>query len=457
MNKGIWTFKASRSGSQLSGERGKGACKTVNFDFQEGRLSNGLHVLALRDPSLPVVTFQIHFAAGSRNEKPGITGISHLFEHMMFRGSKELGPEEFSRIIQANGGSSNAFTTADNTSYFENLPADKLELAMRLEAERLQNLKITKENLATEREVVRSERKYRSVNSPYGLAVEQLFAAAYHIHPYRWPVVGLDQDLKDLTLENCLEYYRIHYAPNNAVIGMVGDFEVDRALSLAEKYFGGVSPQPEPPPVQAREIPQRGERRILYKKVAQVPAFFVGFHIPAITDPDIYPLLVLASLLSHGKSSRFYQRFIKTGRAVEADVDLGPPPFLTRDPGLLVITVIASPQEDIKNLERDLWEEIDRVRGQPIDEAELEKSKKKLWASYLMGLETHLYKGIVAGLYQIRAGDYRWINRVGSAYEAVAAEDLVRVVDLYLNEDNRTVVHVVPVSERESKRWGEYE
>jgi zinc protease len=435
----------------------KTASKMMAFDLQKHTLSNGLYVLALRDTSLPVVSFQVHFAAGSRNEKPGITGISHLFEHMMFRGSKELGPEEFSRIIQANGGSTNAFTTTDNTSYFENLPAGRLELAMHLEAERLANLRITDENLATEREVVRSERKYRSVNSPFGLVLEQLFATAYHVHPYRWPVVGWDQDLKNLTLEDCLEYYRIHYAPNNATIVMVGDLEPDMAFSQVEKHFSSLPSQPKPVAVEARETMQRGERRILYKKVAQNPALFAGFHVPGITNRDIFSLLVLASLLSHGKSSRFYEKFIKTGRAVAMDVDLGPPPFLSMDPGLLVITAVASPGEDIGALECDLWREIDKVKEHPAEAAELEKSKKKLRSSYLMSLQTHFYKGIVAGLYQVRAGDHRWINRIDSSYQAVTAGDLTDVANRYLNEDNRTVAKLVPVSPQESEKWGEYE
>jgi len=429
----------------------------VTFDFQEHKLPNDLHVLVLRDMSLPVVSFQIHFAAGSRNERPGLTGISHLFEHMMFRGSKELGPEEFSRIIQANGGYTNAFTTTDNTSYFENLPVDKLELAMHLETERLENLRITEENLKTEREVVRSERKYRSVNSPFGLAMEQLFAAAYHIHPYRWPVVGWDQDLRSMTLEDCREYYRIHYAPNNAVIVIVGDVEPDDAFTLVEKHFGGLSCQPEPAPIQTVELPQRGERRLVYKKVSQVSALFAGFHIPGIADQDIFPLLALTSLLSHGRSSRFYQKFIKTGRAVEAEADLGSPPFLTMDPGLLTIQVVASPREDINTLEQDVWKEIDVLRSRPIEVAELEKSKKKLRASYLMSLQTHLFKGLVAGVYRIRAGDHRWINRIEPSYQAVTVEGVMQAADRYLNEDNRTVVRLVPLSPEESGKWGEYE
>jgi predicted Zn-dependent peptidase len=196
---------------------------------------------------------------------------------------------------------------------------------------------------------------------------------------------------------------------------------------------------------------------MVYKKVAQVSAFFAGFHIPGIADRDIFPLLVLTALLSHGKSSRFYQRFIKTGRAVEADADLGSPPFLTMDPGLLVITVVASPQADIQTLERDVWKEIDLLKNQPPDGAELEKSKKKLRSSYLMSLETQLYKGIVAGVYGIRAGDHRWINRIEASYGNVAVEDIAEVAKRYLNEDNRTVVRLVPVSPQESDRWGEYQ
>jgi len=270
-------------------------------------------------------------------------------------------------------------------------------------------------------------------------------------------VVGWDQDLRNLTLKDCLEYYRIHYAPNNAVLVMVGDLEPDRAFSLVEKHFGHLSSQPEPATIQAREIPQRGERRTMYKKVAQVSALFAGFHIPGITGRDIFPLLVLTSLLSQGKSSRFYQKFIKTGRAIGAEVDLGSPPFLTMDPGLLAVLVVASPQEDINTLECDIWKEIDMLKGESIDPAELEKSKKKLRSSYLMSLQTHFYKGIVAGVYWIRAGDHRWINRIVSSYQAVTVEDVMEVARRYLNEDSRTVVRLVPVSPQESEKWGEYE
>ena len=222
----------------------------MNFfpEISAHRLANGLLVLAAEIHSLPIVSHQVHFAAGSRYEKPGITGISHLFEHLMFKGTRRVKPEEFARIIQAHGGTLNAFTTTDNTSYYENLPAEKLELAMDLEADRLANLQLTSETLEPEREVVRSERKLRSVNSPFGLLIEQLSALAYEQHPYRWPVIGWDADLKTLTLDDCREYYRTHYAPNNAVVAVVGDVAAEDVFRLAEKYYG-------PIPAQTRSAP----------------------------------------------------------------------------------------------------------------------------------------------------------------------------------------------------------
>lgn len=292
-------------------------------EFSEHRLSNGLRILIGEVHALPMITYQVHFAAGSRYERPGITGITHLFEHMMFKGTHQVGPEEFSRIIQANGGTLNAFTTTDNTSYYENLPEDRLELAARLEADRLENLRLTRENLETEREVVRSERKLRSVNSPFGLLIEQLYALAYEQHPYRWPVVGWDYDLKNLTLEDCREYYRTHYAPNNAVVTIVGDIQTDEAFKTVEKYYGHIPSQPQPPLTITPEKLQRGEKRAVFKKVSQVAAFFAAFHVPGISHPDLIPLQILCVALSVGRSSRFFEKFEKPGKAVEAQAEVG--------------------------------------------------------------------------------------------------------------------------------------
>ncbi len=426
-------------------------------DFSEHRLSNGLQVLVGPVHSLPMISFQVHFAAGSRYERPGISGITHLFEHMMFKGTHQVGAEEFSRIIQANGGSLNAFTTTDNTSYFENLPADRLELAARLEADRLQNLLLTEESLETEREVVRSERKLRSVNSPFGLLIEQLVALAYEQHPYRWPVIGWDSDLRSLTLEDCREYYRTHYAPNNAVVVIAGDAHADEAVRAVEKYFGPIPSHPQPRLTITPEKPQRGEKRAVFKKVSQVAAFFAAFHVPGITHPDLLPLQILCVALSVGRSSRFFEKFEKPGKAVEVQAEVGYPPFFSMDPGLLQLSAVASPAVSLDSLEKEIWEEVEKVREQTLSEEEVQKAKKQACSHFLQGLQTLFSKGLLAGLYQVRAGDFRHIRSLLERYESVTPDDVFRVARQYLRPENRTVVTLQPVSQKEHEELGEVE
>ena len=427
------------------------------LEFKEFRLANGLHLLVGEVHSLPIVSYQVHFAAGSRYERPGITGITHLFEHMMFKGTKELGPEEFSRMIQANGGTLNAFTTTDNTSYYEKLPADRLELAVRLEVDRLQNLQITPESLEPEREVVRSERKLRSVNTPFGLLIEQLYALAYEQHPYRWPVIGWDHDLKNLTLEDCLEYYRTYHAPNNAVVVIVGDVSADEALKTVDRFYGPLPSPPHPRQVITPEKPQRGEKRAIFKKFSQVAAFFAAFHIPAISHPDLFPLQILCAALSTGRSSRFFEKLEKPGKAVEAQADMGFPPFFSMDPGLLQIYAIASPLVSLATLEQEIWEEVEDLRQKPLSREELSKVKKQVRSYFLRNLQTVFFQGLLAGLYQVRAGDFHLLYTILPGYESVTAEDVLRVAQKYLRPENRTVVLLQPVDQREHEDLGELE
>jgi len=426
-------------------------------EFLEHCLPNGLRLLVGEVRSLPLFSYQVHFAAGSRYEKPGITGISHLFEHMMFKGTENLGPEEFSRVVQANGGTLNAFTTPDNTTYYENLPADQLELAIRLEADRLQNLKLIPETLEPEREVVRSERKLRSVNSPFGLLIEQLFALAYEQHPYRWPVIGWDHDLKSLTLEDCREYYRIHYAPNNATVVVVGDVDAEEVLKTVETYYGSIPAQPFPRLTITPERPQRGEKRAIFKKVSQVGAFFSAFHIPGITHPDLIPLQIFCAALSAGRSSRFFEKLEKPGKAVEVGAEIGSPPFISADPGLLQIYGIASPQMSLELLEEEVWQEVGSLAQEPLIGEELAKVKKQVRSHFLQSLQTLFFKGMLAGIYQVRARDFRLLYTVLRQYEAVTAEDVLRVVQKYIHPENRTVVLLQPVDQREHERLGEVE
>ena len=424
------------------------------IDIKEYRFDNGLTLLVLPEHRLPIVSFQVHYAVGSRNERLGITGISHLFEHMMFRGSKELGPEEFSQVIQAKGGEVNAFTTSDNTSYYENLPAAHLELAVRLEAERLVQLRLTQDNFATEREVVRSERKLRAVDSPLGLPLELLSAMAYTQHSYQWPILGWDYDLRNLTLEDCLDFHRTYYNPANMVAVISGDVEPESAQAMVGRYFGTIPSPGPPPPVRAQESPQRGERRAIYKKVSQVEAFLAGFHVPSLRDPEIYAVLLLAAILGEGKASRGYQRFVRPGQAIDLEVHLPPPPFAYQDPGLLIIIGLAAPGYPLSALEAEVWQEIAQIQEQGVSLEELNRVKKIMRAQYVKVLANNFYRGLLSGMMHLKTGEADLINRIPDLYDQVTLADIQSAARRYLTEDNRTVVIVQPVSEAESTALG---
>ncbi|MFZ5448455.1 MAG: M16 family metallopeptidase [Thermodesulfobacteriota bacterium] len=424
------------------------------IDMERFDLANGLTLFVLPDHRLPIVSLQIHYKVGSRHELPGITGISHLFEHLMFRGTETLGPEEFSRILQSKGGEINAFTTRDHTSYFENLPAEHLELGLELEADRLLHLKLDDETFQPERQVVISERKLRSVDSPFGLVEEQLCATAFTQHPYNWPVVGWDQDLHRMTLEDCLAYYRNHYHPGKITVVIAGDVEPARARDLVEKYFGQISTPPMSPEPKVVEPPQRGERRAVVKKVSQVEALLTGFHIVGIDHPDLYPLNLLAVILSGGKASRFHQEFVRVGKAIALEVELAPLPFSAQDPDLFVINAVAPPGRPLPELELELWGALDRLRQNGVTPAELSRAKKLVRSQAVRSLAHNFFRGLLVGLFHLKAGDAHLANRILSSLEAVTEEDIARVARTYLREDNRTVVVLKPVTPEESEALG---
>jgi zinc protease len=417
-------------------------------------LDNGLKLMVLPDHGVPVVSLQVHYQVGSKNELPGITGISHLFEHLMFRGTKELGPEEFARLLQSKGGEINAFTTKDHTSYFENLPAEHLELALRLEADRLLNLNLDEENFQTEREVVISERKLRSVDSPFGLVEEQLFATAYTQHPYAWPVIGWNQDLRRLTLADCLAFYRAYYHPGNLTLVIAGDVDPEAARDLVIKYFGHLASPGPPTFPKVVEPPQRGERRAVFKKVSQVEAFLAGFHLVGLDHPDIYPLTLLEVVLSGGRASRLYQEFVRPGRVADLEAYLAPPPWSAQDPDLFLFRAVAAPGADLARLETDLWNSLERLQEEGVEEAELARAQKILKAQMVQGLAKNFFRGLLAGLFQLKTGDAQRLNDILGFYDAVRREDLSRVTREYLHEDNRTVVILKPVSPEESQALG---
>jgi zinc protease len=419
-------------------------------------LDNGLTLLVLPDARLPLVSLQVHYKVGSRHELPGITGISHLFEHLMFRGTETLGPEEFSRILQSKGGEINAFTTRDHTSYFENLPAEHLELGLSLEADRLLHLKLDDDTFQPERQVVISERKLRSVDSPFGLAEELLFATAYDQHPYHWPVIGWNQDLHRMTLDDCLAYYRDHYHAGNMTVVIAGDVDPEAARGLVARYFGGV-PRGPSREFQAAEPPQRGERRAVLKKVSQVEALFAGFHIVGMDHPDLYPLILLSVILSGGKASRFYQDFVRPGKAVELSVDLAPLPFSSQDPDLLVVAAVAAPGYPLAGLEQEVWAALAHLQEESVSAPELARAQKLVRAQAVRSLAHNFFRGLLAGLFHLKTGDAAKANDILQKFEAATAADIQRVARTYLREDNRTVVVLQPVTPEESAALGPLE
>jgi zinc protease len=422
--------------------------------MEQFTLANGLTLFVLPDHRLPIVSLQIHYKVGSRHELPGITGISHLFEHLMFRGTETLEPEEFSRLLQAKGGEINAFTTRDHTSYFENLPAEHLELGLQLEADRLLHLKLDDDTFQPERQVVISERKLRSVDSPFGLVEEQLFATAYTQHPYNWPVVGWDQDLHRMTLDDCLAYYRSHYHPGKITVVIAGDVEPARARDLVDQYFGQIPAPPADPEPKVVEPPQRGERRAVVKKVSQVEALLAGFHIVGIDHPDLYALNLLAVILSGGKASRFNQEFVRVGKAIALEVELAPLPFSAQDPDLLAVTAVATPGRPLPELEQELWAALDRLQQDGVSSAELARAKKLVRSQAVRSLAHNFFRGLLVGLFHLKTGDAHLANRILSSLDAVTEADILRVARTYLKEDNRTVVVLKPVTPEESEALG---
>lgn len=413
----------------------------IEFPVEKHVLDNGMTVLISEDHSAPVVTFQIWYHVGSKNERPGITGISHVCEHMMFRGSENFGPEEHSRMVKANGGIDNAGTSFDYTMYYEKLSSDKLELAMDLESERMKRLTPKDENFLSEREVIGEERRVVVDNSPYGAVFEQLLNTSFTAHPYHWHIVGYMSDIQNITVEDVKQYYKTYYVPSNATVVVVGDVKPKEVMKLMNQYFGDVPFQPAPQPVRTVEPQQRGERIAYVHKIGQMPAFAAGYHIPEFGHPDIYPLTVAARILFTGQSSRLYQKMVyqdQSALAVAGDC------LSLEDPGLFFTFAIMQPGQTAEVGQQTLFAEMERLKNEPVDPKELAKAKNQLEAEFVFGLQSVSAKGQQIGHYQTILGDYTVLFDEANRYQAVTAEDVMRVAQKYFDSKNRTVAVLVP-------------
>lgn len=405
-------------------------------------LPNGLKVLLKEEHKSPVVTFQIWYRVGARNERLGKTGMSHVLEHMMFKGSKKYGPKQFSQTVQRNGGNDNAFTSKDYTAYFENFSADRLEIAMDLEADRMQNLLLDPKDFLSERDVVKEERRMRYEDDPTNTMVEQMMATAFAAHPYQWPVIGWMADLGNLTRDDLYQHYRTYYAPNNATIVIVGDFDAKKVLPLVKKHFGSIPRGPEVPKVGAVEPKQLGEKRIVVKQEAELPAIYAGYKVPTVKHRDAYALNVLQGILSSGKSSRLYKSLVYEKQiALYAGGDYED---ISVDPHLFYVYAGVMPGKSTDEVEKALYAEIERLKNEPVTDEELQKAKNQAESSFLMSQDSVFYQAMLLGQFETVA-EWRIYARYLDNIRAVKKEDLQRVAREYLTEDNRTVGILVPV------------
>jgi zinc protease len=413
-------------------------------------LENGLKVILLKNNKAPVATFQVWYRVGSRNEAWGKTGLSHMLEHMMFKGTGKVGPEEFSRIIQENGGNDNAGTSYDFTFYFTTLNADRVQIPIDLEADRMRNLILKEEDFLTERSVVMEERRLRTTDNPRSYVEEQIMAAAFQVQPYHWPTIGWMEDIRAYTLTDLKAHYRTYYQPGNAFIVAVGNFEPADLLVRIEKAFGAIPKGPVPHAIRPVEPPQAGERRLVVRKEAELPYLSMAYHVPNLSDPDAYVLEVISALLSGGKSSRFYEKLVREKKvALSAGADNS---LLSKDPGVFSVSAEPLSGTETGELEKALEEEIERLKKEPVGPEELERAKNQLESAFVYGQDSVFYQAMLLGENEI-VMDWRKIDEFIPAIRKVTSPDIARVAAQYLIPDNRTVGVLIPLP-RESGKPG---
>jgi zinc protease len=416
-------------------------------DVKSFTLDNGMKILVLEDHSIPNANMYLFWKVGSRNEYPGITGLSHFFEHMMFNGSEKYGPKMFDRTMEAAGGSNNAYTTENVTVYTDWFPSSSLEVIFDLEADRIANLALADEMVESERGVVLSERSTGLENSNYRMLNEQVKSAAFMAHPYRWSVIGYESDIKNWTKEDLQRYFETYYAPNNAVVVIAGDVYYNNVKQLAEQYFGPVQAQEPPRPVHTVEPEQMGEKRVMVHKKVSTPNLMLAHHVPETSSEDFYALELMNAILSSGKSSRLYKSLVDEQQLATSVFSYIPESF---DPNLLYIYAVASKADSETQLEEAILAELEKLKTEGVSERELEKVKNGKLMELYRTLETINGKANTLGSYELYFGDYKKMFSAPQEYEKVTAADIKRVAEKYLTKNNRTVGVLKDLSEGET-------
>lgn len=419
--------------------------ETAPAEIRSLTLSNGLEIVVWPDHDIPNVAMYTYVRAGGRNEYPGITGLAHFFEHLMFLGTESLEPGEFDKTMEAAGGANNAYTSPDVTVYTDWFPKSALETIFQLEADRFQNLELYSDIVQSEREVVYSERRSSVDNNNFQKLHEQVQATAFVAHPYQFPVIGWPSDIESWTEEDLHRFYQTYYAPNNRTVVIVGDVTTEEVFGLAEKHFAPIPAQAQPEQVRTVEPKQGGTRRVVVKAPAQAPLLHVAFHSGTASDPQTLRMSLLMDILTAGESSRLHRRLVEDeGLALSVGgwVDEG------FDPGLTYFYLTLPPGGDTEEAERRLLEELVLIADEGVSEQELAKARNILLAEYWRDLATISGKAGALGDFEVFHGDYEWLfNRPADA-EAITAESLRQVAAEVFVEDNMTVgVLVAPDDE----------
>jgi zinc protease len=408
------------------------------------RLDNGLQVLLVRDPSAPIFAYQTWFSVGSRHEREGITGIAHLFEHLMFNQTEHHPPGELDRMMESVGGDTNAATWVDWTYYRDNLPRTELDLAVDLESDRMACLTLGKTQVESEREVVANERRFRVEDDVDGFLGEEMYKLAFTKHPYHWPTIGWMRDIEAISIDDCRAFYKTYYAPNNATLVLVGDVEEERALELIGRKYGRIAQQVIPPDLSEPEPEQKRERRQSWKKPVLADKLRLGYKAPPLGHADYNVLEVLSEILFGGKSSRL-ERILVAEREIASSVGASLAPF--RDPGLYEIAVGLQRGHRAGEAEKIIDAELERIKRERVGAEELETAKTRLVTRLLRELRTQSGKAEALGHYHTTTGDYRNLFAVAGAYRAVTVEALQYVAQSVLDRNRRTVVIAEPDDE----------
>lgn len=420
------------------------ACTTLpaqSLRIEEFVLANGMKVLVHEDHDVPSVAMYFFYKIGARNERPGTTGISHYFEHMMFNGAKKYGPKQFDIQMEKAGGRNNAYTTRDVTVYTDWFPPSALELMFDMEADRIRDLSFEAKIVESERGVVYSERRSGVDNNPFGALYEQLNAAAYTAHPYQFPVIGWPSDIESWTMDDLKAHFKMGYAPNNCVLTVTGDVRTADVIALARKYLEPIPRQDPPPPVRTKEPEQQGERRVELRRPAALPIVLVSYHVPETRSAETPALQVLSTILSGGRSSRLVRRLVDQEQVV-LSVNAGVQQSL--DPGQMLVSMQVRSGNDPRKAESLLYEEFDKLIQGGVTAEELERAKNQILAEYYRGLRTIAGKANLIGSYEVFRGGWSSLAETEKRIRAVSAGDVKRAASKYLTAKNRTVGSLIP-------------